>query len=464
MGKKNEINLPINLNSSDRQYYSKIRLIKTSFGQRITERDILYLKKERLDCLVVVHLGENTKRLSAVMRLPPASVEEVRVFELSDRGENPGFYELIESFEEELSRHREKQRSNKNTRRALIVGCGIETDNDIGYYLSELSILLKTLNIETGHSVWQKRDVDISYLVGRGKISEIRYLCDLYECDMIVFFNTLTPVQKKNIEDEIGIEILDRNQIILNIFSKRARSNEGKLQVELASLKYQLPRLTERDAGLSRLVGGYRTKGPGETKLEVLKRDYRERIARLNRKIEELRNRRALLRERRKRNNIPLVAIVGYTNAGKSTLLNRITRSNVYVEDKLFATLDTSTRRYTFSDGFSVLFSDTVGFIKNLPEELKNAFMATFEEILEADLILNVVDVSRSDVHNHIEAVEEILSELGADHIPRILVLNKVDKVDPDFLYLKRSDGIMISAERGTNIDVLMNKVREYLI
>ncbi len=446
-----------------KNYYSRQRIVKTSFGNNIAERDILLLKKFRLDSLVVIYGQEKKRRVTAVMRTPPGSNEPLQFFELDKKVPKCSFSELIESYEEELSRFREEKRLDTSGKKAVIVGCGNETECDIRYYLDELSALLGTLNIHTAASVWQKKAPENAYLVGKGKLTEIRELGEIYGCDMLVFFNTLSPVQKRNIEDETGFQIFDRNQIILDIFAKRAKSNEGKLQVELAYLKYQLPRLTEKDAGLSRLVGGFRTKGPGETKLEVMKRNYRERISKLNRRMEDIRKRRNFLREKRKASHIPLVAIVGYTNAGKSTLLNRITKSNVYVEDKLFATLDTTTRKYTFPDGKSVLFSDTVGFIKNLPGELKNAFMATFEEILESDLILNVADISSADIHNHIEAVEEILSEMCADHIPRILVLNKADRINILETNLKRSDGIIISARTGSGIDHLMQRIREYL-
>ncbi len=446
----------------EKDYYSRRRIVKTSFSEKITERDILLLNRLRLDCLVVISGLEGRLKWTAVVRTPPGSDEPLRFIELDGR-EISDFAALIESYEEELRRFREGRSKNRDEKRALIVGCGPETESDIEFYVEEMKNLLATLNICAAESVWQKRIPESAYLVGRGKLGEIMQRARLLECDMIVFYNTLTPVQKRNIEDETGIRVCDRNQIILDIFAKRAKSNEGKIQIELAYLKYQLPRLTEKDAGLSRLVGGFRTKGPGETKLEVMRRRFREKISFLNKKIEELRQRRDFTREKRKSSKIPMISIAGYTNAGKSTLLNRITRSSVYVENKLFATLDPATRRYTFADGFPVLFSDTVGFIKNLPEELKSAFMATFEEITVSDLILHVADISSKDVYNHIEAVEEILSELGCDHIPRILILNKADKIKRSEIQFKRSDGIFISAATGEGLDLLMQRIREYL-
>ncbi|MCX7943954.1 MAG: GTPase HflX [Deltaproteobacteria bacterium] len=465
IGKRKEdwiSNLPPDL-APLKSFYSKRRIIRTSFFENISEKDILLLKKLRLDCLVVITVGERSNKTIAIVRTPPTSNEPIRFIEIDRNNPNSNFSSMIESFEEEVERYKSQTSPSYGETKAIVVGCGIESDTDIKFYMDELISLLGTLNIGVIKSIWQKRLPDSAYIIGKGKLSEIKELCEIYDCDRIVFFNTLSPLQKRNIEDETGLLILDRNQIILDIFAKRAKSNEGKIQVELAYLKYQLPRLNEKDAGLSRLVGGFKTKGPGETKLEVMRRRIKEKISLLNHRIEDLKRRRDFLREKRKISGIPRIAIVGYTNAGKSTLLNYITKSNVYVEDKLFATLDPTTRRYTFPDGFVVLFSDTVGFIKNLPEELKSAFMATFEEIGYADLILNVVDASSEDVHNHIEATEEILTELGFDHIPRLLIFNKIDKLN-ESIRIKRSDGIFISALTGEGIDILLNKVRELVI
>jgi len=450
----------INISGIEHRYYSRIRLIKTSFGNSISERDLLLLIKFRLDYLLVINNLNGKAKKTAVMRLPPGAEERLEYIPLDGGESETGFYEIIEGYEEETRRFKAGINGKSVGRRAIIAGCGIESDMDINYYLDELASLLKTLNIDVVHSVWQRREPDASYLVGRGKLSELRYMTEIYDADMVVFFNTLTPVQKRNIEDEIGYQIQDRNQIILSIFAKRAVSNEGKLQVELARLRYELPRLSEKDAGLSRLVGGFKTKGPGETKLEMMRRQIKDRIARTNEKILQIKQRREFTREKRRISGIPIVAIVGYTNAGKSTLLNRITKSSVYVEDRLFATLDTTTRKYVYPDGMSVLFSDTVGFIKDLPEELKNAFMSTFEEINEASLILHLVDASSPSVHQHIETVEEILVELGVDHIPRLLIFNKADRLDDIQTRIKRSDGILISALTGQGIDTLLKRIR----
>ncbi len=448
-------------------YYSRNRIIKTSFAKTLSDREILILNRLRLDSLVFIGL-EETGRISdrvAIMRKPPNTEDRLLFLPLNDRKNESLFSTYINAFEEELSRFRENRKQNRDEKRAILIGCGQIPDREISFYLNELSSLLLTLGIKTADSLWQKRIPDTSFLVGRGKLQEIGFEAEFHNADLVVFFNSLSPMQKKNIEDTLGLQVLDRNQVILEIFARRARSNEGKIQVELASLKYQLPRLTEKDTGLSRLVGGFKTKGPGETKLEMMKRQTRERIALLSKKVQEIRRRREFTRQKRRASEIPIVAIVGYTNAGKSTLLNKLTNSTVYTEDMPFATLDPTVRRFTFDDGFSILLSDTVGFIKDLPYELKEAFMATFEEIRGADLILHLADASSEDVERQIEAVEEILVELEVDHIPRILVFNKIDMLKEAIIPgIKRSDGIYISASTGEGLSELLNKMRRFLI
>lgn len=399
------------------------------------------------------------------MRRPPDAEERLLHLSLNNGNNERLFSTYIGAFEEELSRFREERRQKDNLKRAILVGCGRFLESDITFSLRELSSLLVEIGIQTADTIWQRREPDATSLIGGGKLEEIFYRVEYHNADLVVSFNSLSPAQKRNIEDILGIPVMDRNQVILEIFAKRARSNEGKIQVELASLKYQLPRLTEKDAGLSRLVGGFKTKGPGETKLEMLRRQTKDRIAILSRKVQEIRRRRMFTREKRRASEIPIVAIVGYTNAGKSTLLNRLTGSNVYAEDRPFATLDPTTRRLTFLDGDSILFSDTVGFIRDLPEELKSAFAATFEEINEADLILHIADLSSKDVERQIEAVEEILVDLGVDHIPRLLIFNKIDCIETSCVPLfKRSDGIYISATTGAGIPELIEKIKSSLL
>jgi len=250
--------------------------------------------------------------------------------------------------------------------------------------------------------------------------------------DLIVFDANLSPTQSRNIADNTDLKILDRTQLILDIFAQRAHSKDGKIQVELAQLKYALPRLGQMNTAMSRLTGGIGGRGPGETKLEINRRRARDRINRLEKQLKQIKKRRELRRKQRTNSNIPIISIVGYTNAGKSTLVNSLTNSKVLSEDKLFSTLDPVSRRLRFPKEKEVILTDTVGFIRDLPKELKAAFQATLEELADADLLLHVADISDPALDEHIEAVNSILVELELNTIPRLIVLNKMDKMPRD--------------------------------
>ena len=265
--------------------------------------------------------------------------------------------------------------------------------------------------------------------IGSGKVEEIAALCADEHCNIVIFNNDLSGTQAKNLEDVIKKKVIDRTQLILDIFAARAHTNEGKVQVELAQLMYLLPRLTGKGVELSRLGGGIGTRGPGEQKLEVDRRRIRTRITRLERSLEDLHKRREMMRKRRQRFSMPTVAIVGYTNAGKSTLLNALTGSDVVVRDKLFATHDPTVRKFRTPSGKTVLFIDTVGFLNDLPHHLIEAFKATLEEVTEADLILHVIDASHAKAVEQSSAVYRVLEEIGAASKPLLYVLNKIDKI-----------------------------------
>ena len=275
-------------------------------------------------------------------------------------------------------------------------------------------------------------DPEASTLFGHGKVSELQQLAAAVQADVVIVDNDLTPTQQRNLEREIGTRVIDRTQLILDIFANRARTAEGRLQVELAQLKYLLPRLTGQGASLSRLGGGIGTRGPGETKLETDRRRIGVRIAKLERDLEKVRRGRALHRGRRDSVPVPTVSLTGYTNAGKSTLFNRLTSADVLADAKMFATLDPTVRPIVLPSRRTVLLSDTVGFIRNLPTTLVQAFRATLEEVAEAALILHVVDVSAADARAHVTEVFRILREIGASATPHILVLNKRDRL-PSF-------------------------------
>ena len=302
-----------------------------------------------------------------------------------------------------------------------------------------------------------------SHFIHSGKLEEIKHLCRSANADLIVFSMDLSPVQNRNLENACGIRVVDRTGLILDIFAKRAQSSEGRLQVELAQLNYLLPRLVGQGVLLSRLGGGIGTRGPGEQKLEVNRRKIRERISRIRRELERVRCHRELLRQSRKRKAFKLAAIVGYTNAGKSSLLNVFTGANVTAEDKLFATLDPTTRLFVMPDGSRILLTDTVGFLKDLPHHLIEAFKATLEEVTDADLLIHVVDAANPFAEEQLRVSNHLLDQLGALHKPTILVLNKADllsAVEQKRTLEQFPEGVLISIKERQNLPALVEKIK----
>lgn len=336
---------------------------------------------------------------------------------------------------------------------------------DMGEYdceasLDELEELAKTAGAEVKARVTQRRETpDSATFVGSGRLKEIKTFCADNDVDLLIFDSELTPSQQRNIEDITDVRVVDRTQLILDIFAARARSGEGKLQVELAQLKYLLPRLGGKGTSMSRLGGGIGTRGPGETKLESDRRHIRRRIKNLEDGLESLSRRRKLARERREKDEVETVAIVGYTNAGKSTLMNTLTQAGVLAEDKLFATLDPTSRALTLPDGRRVMLIDTVGFIRRLPHGLVEAFKSTLEEAASATLILNVCDASSPDCAEHLEVTNRLLEELGCNGKPIIAVFNKCDAA-PDLSWLSAGlHSVKISALTGEGLDGLLNEM-----
>ena len=332
--------------------------------------------------------------------------------------------------------------------------------------LMELEALLETAGGEAVGTMIQNLDKpdNVTYL-GRGKVDELKIIMDSLEADGALCDDSLSPSQHRNLADRLDCKVVDRTMLILDIFAGRATTREGKLQVEMAQQKYRASRLTGKGTALSRLGGGIGTRGPGETKLESDRRVIQKRIAKLSSDIKAMKRVRETTRKKRMGDAIPLVAIVGYTNAGKSTLLNHLTGAEILAEDKLFATLDPTTRRCTLPGGQEVLFSDTVGFINKLPHELVDAFRSTLEEAKYADIILHVVDGSSEDLELHIKVVEDTLKDLGASDKPVILAYNKADLGRPEYrLAGKKVDGeIEISAKTGEGIDKLFSQVEKIL-
>lgn len=364
--------------------------------------------------------------------------------------------------------------------KAVIVGVMVRRSNplfDIGDSLAELSLLADTAGLQVVAQVQQVLDqIDPATFIGSGKVEEVRAELDLHSAKVVIFDDELSPRHQRELEKRFGeeVKVLDRSALILDIFAQHAQTREGTLQVELAQYEYRLPRLTRqwthlaRQAGGSGASGGVGLRGPGETQLEVDRREIGRKISKLKSDLEQVREHRGRHRLQRHRTGIPIVALVGYTNAGKSTLLRTLTHSNIYVADQLFATLDPTTRRVNLPSNREVLLTDTVGFIQKLPTMLVAAFRATLEEITHADVLLHIVDVSHPNVLEQIEAVEDTLAEIDMPDVPRIMVWNKVDLWAFDE-YPKFSSAqdysleVGISARYGSGIDELMNCVEEIL-
>jgi GTP-binding protein HflX len=361
--------------------------------------------------------------------------------------------------------------SRRREEKAFLVGVDLPEDHrriPLDFSLEELERLAETAGAKVLQKFRQQvRSVAPATLIGRGKVEEIQTAVRELKPDLVVMDEDLTPAQQRNLESTFQIRVIDRSQLILDIFAQRARSNDGKLQVELAQLEYLLPRLTRQWTHLSRLGGGIGTRGPGETQLEVDRRRIRERIAHLKRRLKTVERTRTLQRQERDEVPFATVALVGYTNAGKSTLMNALTRAGVLVEDKLFATLDPTIRSLRLPTGDKVMLVDTVGFINKIPHSLIEAFKSTLEEVKSADLLLHVVDMATPLFAEQIEVIEEVLQEIGAGDIPSILVPNKIDmmaSVPIQPLQSRGGEGVSpISALTGAGIDSLLDLVGRVL-
>lgn len=351
--------------------------------------------------------------------------------------------------------------------RAVLVGlnadCFKQDQTATDETLEELEALLETAGGFCTAKILQNRHTpDAHSFIGEGKAQEVRMLIEATESTMAIFDNELSPAQIRALEDILGVTVLDRSALILDIFAQRAKTREGRLQVELAQYRYLLPRLSGMGASLSRQGGGIGTRGPGESKLESDRRHIRERINRLESELRQVRQVRAVQRERRKKNSVPVVAIVGYTNAGKSTLLNQLTDAGIPANNRLFDTLDTTSRQLTVSDNLEVILSDTVGFISKLPHHLVDAFRATLEELEYADVLLHVIDASDPNREDHVRVVEKLIHQLSREGTPVICAYNKADLVDPTDIPIGE-DVVAISAKSGDNMEGLLKAIEHAL-
>jgi len=432
----------------------------------LSEIDISALKELKLDLMVGIGVlnGNPQNAFFAYLSAENSDVLTVK----------KGPYEINELMRinaQDLIRDIEKNYKSQKNRifdvsnkkeKAILVGI------DSIEYLDELKELLDTAGgVEVGRIVQNRQSADSAYLIGKGKLKELELEVQKRGADLVIFDEELSGAQIRNLEREIGVRVIDRTQLILDIFAKRAKTKEGKLQVELAQLRYRLPRLIGFGMEMSRTGAGIGTRGPGEKKLEIDRRRIRERIRGLEKEVEEIRKHRNLIRSKRT-HNVFQACLVGYTNVGKSTLLNVLTNSDVYVEDKLFATLDPTVRKLILDSGQEIVISDTVGFINKLPHDLIAAFKSTLEEVVYADLIIHVVDGSNEIYEEQIEIVEGVLKDLGVDSKPTILVINKIDKAIPkDIMYSpvlrKGTDFIYVSAKERINIDMLVKKIQYYV-
>lgn len=423
------------------------------------------LEKLHLDAVVVIeaHPGGQPGRVATALISPTPARHSEELYR--DVHALPGeFSETIAALEEELARKTLVPASkSKAAQRETAVLVGVYTTSKKTWEpsLIELKELARTAGVAVvGVTVQQRKEIDPRTIVGKGKLEEICLDALHKGASMLIFDRDLSPSQLNAITDETDLKVLDRTMLILDIFAQRAKTRGGKLQVELAQLKYSLPRLSKRQSGLSRLTGGIGGQGPGETKLEIDRRRAKEKITRLDNEIEKLRVERQLSRRQRNQNDVPVIAILGYTNAGKSTLLNQLTGADVYAKDELFATLDPTSRRLRFPREREVILVDTVGFIRDLPQGLINAFRATLEELHEADLLLNVVDATDPYREAHIAVVDEILSDLNIDNPRRLIVLNKCDELSEEEIEIraKKLGAIPISARTKFGFEALVSQ------
>ena len=448
-----------------------LRLVHTHLkGESLNYEDLCDMVLLRLDYITAITLLEEKPHIYYSAHINPKSKSKT-IWKILPKvyfgNLDVNFLDDIEQIETKYSKYTTTLKNIQTQDQAYLIGVYTEKSNlsknqrNPKDSISELEELCKTANIESkGQFIQVKHKLNPTTVLGKGKIKEVLLKAIQENVELLIFDLELSSSQARNISKFCDLKVLDRTQLILDIFANHAKSKDGKLQVELAQLKYLKGRLTELDDNMSRLTGGIGGRGPGETKLEIGKRKIEDKITRLEKELKNLRKRRYLNRSKRKKSNIPIVGIVGYTNSGKSTLLNSLTHSSVLVENKVFATLDTTSRRIRFPKEKEIILSDTVGFIHNLPKDLMNAFKATLEELEEAHLLLHVIDYSNPNYLFHIESVDKILAELNLLDIKRLKLFNKIDIVQSIPSFFPR-DEIFISANQKIGFKKLLFEIEK---
>lgn len=431
-----------------------LRLVHTHLsGEDVNDEDLMDLLFLKLDLLSVLKIGSDglPTTLNSVHLIPEQRDDVNWLFldPVHPANQKDSFEELILALEEEFSRVSSAKKVVGSDDRAILVSVSTDPKALAQESMDELVELARSDNVEVLDTLIQRRKkINPRFILGKGKLAEIMIKALQLDANLLIFNQELNPSQISSITDFTDLRVIDRTQLILDIFANRAMSREGKLQIEMAQLKYMLPRLSSRDDALSRLTGGIGARGPGETKLEIDKRRINDRLTRLAKELKKVGKERYRRRSKRRKSDLPVLSLVGYTNAGKSTLLNTLTDSEIIAEDKLFATLDPTSRRLRFPKDVEVIITDTVGFIRNLPDELLQAFMATLEELQEADLLVHVIDVSNPSYRAHMKVVDTLLRELELDEINVLKVFNKFDKLSYDEEIKKdlEREGVVISA------------------
>jgi GTP-binding protein HflX len=440
-----------------------LRLIHTHLaGEELTRDDLTDLALLRLDLIAAIDVNDDALKKVRVAHLGPEGIEK-SVQDLH-RGDFD-FGELVGSLEVEMNRRRVFDQSDPRER-AILISVSTGSKYELEDSMEELKELAASSDVLLLDTVIQRpKQINPKYLMGEGRLKDLVIESLEKGATLLIFDQDLTPAQARAISEVTELKVIDRSQLILDIFARRAHSRDGKVQVELAQLKYRLPRLTGKGTAMSRLMGGIGGRGPGEMKLEVDRRRVRDRIALLQKQLKAQREARKQRKHRRVERGVPIVSIIGYTNAGKSTLLNALTQSKTFVESKMFATLDTASRRLRFPREREVVITDTVGFIRDLPKDLMAAFRATLEELEDADLLLHLVDTSNPRYEAHIASVENILDELGLLQKNRLVVFNKTDKVDPVEVknICARYGAIAVSALDNSTFAPLLKAIEERL-